>query len=123
MSVYPYWDKDAGLEQDLEGTLRDFTANLVRLSKKYGCETMVVETGTEAAKPQEGKQVMQAIIDAALNKTQGHCHGVFYWAPELEGHRGCRPPGSKVGWPKAMSTKSREEGAMCTWRGGDVAVI
>lgn len=22
-----------------------------------------------------------------------------------------------------MSTKSREEGAMCTWRGGDVAVI
>lgn len=85
VSVYPYWDKDAGLEQDLEGTLRDFTANLVRLSKKYGCETMVVETGTEAAKPQEGKQVMQAIIDAALNKTQGHCHGVFYWAPELEG--------------------------------------
>lgn len=85
VSVYPYWDKDAGLEQDLEGTLRDFPANLLRLSKKYGCETMVVETGTQAAKPLEGKAVMHAIIDAALNRTQGHCHGVFYWAPEAEG--------------------------------------
>jgi arabinogalactan endo-1,4-beta-galactosidase len=28
---------------------------------------------------------MAAIIDASRNKTNGHCKGVFYWAPELEG--------------------------------------
>ncbi len=28
---------------------------------------------------------MAAVIDAARNDCDGHCHGVFYWAPELEG--------------------------------------
>ena len=47
---------------------------------------MVVETGAEAKKPAEGKQIIAAIINAAKNKTNGHCKGVFYWAPELERH-------------------------------------
>ena len=47
---------------------------------------MVVETGTEVKKPDEGKQIMVAVIEASKNKTNGHCKGVFYWAPELEGH-------------------------------------
>ncbi|MCI7584274.1 MAG: hypothetical protein MSS95_00215 [Bacteroidales bacterium] len=46
---------------------------------------MVVETGVEAKKPVEGKVIMKEIINAARNNTYGHCHGVFYWAPELEG--------------------------------------
>lgn len=46
---------------------------------------MVVETGVEAKKPVEGKVIMKEIINAARNNTDGHCHGVFYWAPELEG--------------------------------------
>jgi arabinogalactan endo-1,4-beta-galactosidase len=28
---------------------------------------------------------MEAVISAAKNNCDGHCHGVFYWAPELEG--------------------------------------
>ena len=47
---------------------------------------MVVETGVEAKKPVEGKVIMKEIINVARNNTDGHCHGVFYWAPELEVH-------------------------------------
>ena len=86
VSVYPYWDIDSKLETTWQGTVKDFAANLIRVSKKYGVETMVVETGVESKKPVEGKEIMKAIIDAARNKTEGHCHGVFYWAPEAEGH-------------------------------------
>ena len=28
---------------------------------------------------------MKDIIMAARQQCDGHCHGVFYWAPELEG--------------------------------------
>ena len=85
VSVYPYWDKEAGLEKDAEGTLRDFTANIRRMYEKYGTESMVVETGVDARTPEESKIVMADILDAALNRCDGHCKGVFYWAPELEG--------------------------------------
>ena len=86
LSVYPYWDIEAKLETDWQGTVRDFTENIKYLSKKYATECMVVETGVEAKKPKEGKTIMKAIINAARNNCDGHCHGVFYWAPELEGH-------------------------------------
>ncbi len=85
LSVYPYWDKEAGIEQDWKGTVKSFTANIKHLVQKYNTETMVVETGVEARKAEEGKVILKAIIDAARNQTDGHCHGVFYWAPELEG--------------------------------------
>ena len=86
LSVYPYWDQDAGLETDDEGTLRDCIANINSLYDRYGTELMIVETGYEVARPQEGKQFMRRLIDAVRPQTGGHCHGVFYWAPELEGH-------------------------------------
>ena len=85
LSVYPYWDIEAKLETDWQGTVRDFTENIRYLSRKYSTECMVVETGVEAKKPKEGKTIMKAIINAARNDCDGHCHGVFYWAPELEG--------------------------------------
>ena len=85
ISVYPYWDQQAGLETDAEGTIRDFAANVRRMYDKYGTESMIVEVGVEAKKPVEGKKTMEAIIHAALNDCGGHCQGVFYWAPELEG--------------------------------------
>ncbi len=85
MSVYPYWDIDAKLTTDWKETVKLFAENIIALNEKYGCETMVVETGTQVTKPKEGKEIMAAIIDAAKNNTNGHCHGVFYWAPELEG--------------------------------------
>ena len=85
LSVYPYWDQEAGLEKDAQGTIRDFASNIKRMYEKYGTESMVVETGVESKKPVEGKAVMKAILNAARNDCGGHCHGVFYWAPELEG--------------------------------------
>ena len=86
ISVYPYWDKEAKLEQDTEGTIRDFVANVKHLYEKYGVNSMIVETGTESKKPIEGKKIMSDIINAALRQCDGHCLGVFYWAPELEDH-------------------------------------
>ena len=85
LSVYPYWDVVAKLESDWKGSVRDFTANIKHLYEKYGKETMVVETGTESKQPKEGYIIMKAVINAAKNDCGGHCHGVFYWAPELEG--------------------------------------
>lgn len=85
VSVYPYWDMKSNLVTDYKGTINSFTANIKRISKKYGVETMIVETGVEAAHPNEGKAILKAIIEAAMNQCDGHCHGVFYWAPEAEG--------------------------------------
>jgi len=86
MSVYPYWDKEAHITNSAQETVERFCANIRQLAKEYNCELMVVETGTEVAKPEEGKTIMKSIIEAALQNTDGHCKGVFYWAPELEGH-------------------------------------
>lgn len=85
LSVYPYWDILAKLETDWQGTVRDFTRNIKHLYERYGTASMLVETGVEANKPVEGKKIMEAIIHAAQNDCDGHCYGVFYWAPELEG--------------------------------------
>ena len=85
LSVYPYWDIKAGLETDWHGTVRDFTANIKHIYEKYGTGSMVVETGVEVSKPDEGKRILSAIIRAARNDSDGHCRGVYYWAPELEG--------------------------------------
>ena len=86
MSVYPYWDKEAHITQSAQETVERFTANIRQLAEEYQCDIMVVETGTEVSKPDEGKIIMQSIIEGAAFNTDGHCKGVFYWAPELEGH-------------------------------------
>lgn len=86
MSVYPYWDMKAGLTASWQETVEKFTTNANRLWQKYHKPLMVVETGTEAKKPVEGKQIIAAIIEAASHQTDGHCLGVFYWAPEAEHH-------------------------------------
>lgn len=86
LSVYPYWDVKAGLTATWQETVEKATANINRLWTKYRKPLMIVETGAESKKPQEGKQIIAAIIHAAKHQTQGHCKGVFYWAPELEHH-------------------------------------
>lgn len=85
LSVYPYWDHKAGTTETDQETLDKFSANIVYLAKKYGKDVIVVETGVEAARPAEGKKLLADIIHYAKDKTEGHCHGVFYWAPEAEG--------------------------------------
>ncbi len=86
LSVYPYWDMRAKLTKSWQETVSGFTANINHLVKKYGTPTMVVETGVEAKKAVEQKPIMDAIIHAARYECNGDCYGVFYWAPELEGH-------------------------------------
>ena len=86
LSVYPYWDLKSGLTQSWQESVEKATQNINRLWRKYRKPMMIVETGAEARKPVEGKQIVSAIINAARNQTHGHCQGVFYWAPELEHH-------------------------------------
>ena len=84
MSVYPYWDIDSHLTQSEDETLEKVVANIKRLYHKYGTELMIVETGVEVRRPKEGKAFIKRLLHAAKNDTDGHCKGVFYWAPELE---------------------------------------
>ena len=86
LSVYPFWDIKAGLTKTWQESVQKATQNINRMWKKYRKPMMVVETGAEVKNPQEGKQIIAAIIAAAKNDTDGHCGGVFYWAPELEHH-------------------------------------
>jgi len=84
LSVYPYWDMKGKHTQSWQETVEKATANINRLWNKYHKPMMVVETGAEAKKPVEGKQIIAAVIDMARNQTGGHCLGVFYWAPEAD---------------------------------------
>lgn len=86
LSVYPYWDIEAGLTKSEDETLQKAIANINRLQQKYGCETMIVETGVLVREPAKGKAFLKKLIAAARQETGGKCRGVFYWAPELEGH-------------------------------------
>lgn len=82
MSVYPYWAIKYDHEPDAASTLRDAIANIRKLHSRYGCDVMIVETGVDSSKPQEGLEFMNALFDAVLYDAGGACTGVFYWAPE-----------------------------------------
>ena len=86
MSVYPYWDLSAGLTKSEDETLSRVVSNIKTLHREYGKELMIVETGYEARRWNDGYRYMHRLIEAVRNQTDGHCHGVFYWAPEAEGH-------------------------------------
>ena len=86
VSVYPYWDMDAGLTKSEDETLERVIDNINTLANEYKCPVMIVETGYEARRPEAGKAFMTRLIDAARTQTGGNCLGVFYWAPEAEGH-------------------------------------
>jgi arabinogalactan endo-1,4-beta-galactosidase len=86
LSVYPYWDIEAGLTRSDQETLDKAIANICQLYQEYGKELMIVETGYNADEPEKGKKFLSDLIEASVNQTEGHCKGVFYWAPELEGH-------------------------------------
>lgn len=54
MSVYPYWAIKYDHEPDAASTLRDAIDNIRKLNAKYGCDVMIVETGVDSSKPEEG---------------------------------------------------------------------
>lgn len=91
MSLYPYWAMKAGHRSDAETTVTDCIANIKKVSEKYGCDVMIVETGMEASKPYEGYKQLSRIIRECRENTDGRCKGIFYWEPE------CKPSRYKLG--------------------------
>lgn len=84
VSLYPYWDQKAGLTGSDKESIAKAVSNIRRMAAKYGTDAIIVETGVFVDSPMTQKKLLADIIDAAKNRTDGHCHGVFYWAPELE---------------------------------------
>ena len=82
MSVYPYWDMKAKRVKHENETIERVVANIKSLKLQYGKDVMIVETGYESARPNEGYLFMRKLIDAT--KALPECRGIFYWAPEME---------------------------------------
>lgn len=101
MSLYPYWALNSGKVTSAEQTITDCIANIKKVSEKYDCDVMIVETGMECADDNgklasaavlaEGKAMMTRIMTECRDNTDGRCKGVFYWEPE------CRPSQYRLG--------------------------
>lgn len=99
MSVYPYWSKR---DQNAPEAVTDIIDNINTLADEFECPVYIVETGAEVTKPEEGYDFLSRLIKAAMNDTNGHCPGVFYWEPmahhtpehggySLGAYENCRP--------------------------------
>ena len=84
MSLYPYWAMEGHPELNADQIITDCIANIKRVSEKFGCDVMIVETGYEVDEK-------RTVIKEARHETGGHCRGVFYWEPQ------CLPGGYKLG--------------------------
>ena len=96
MSLYPYWSIEAGKEPTAQKTIVDCIRNIRKVSAKYNCDVMIVETGFEVDeknpwKMAQGREHFSELIRRARTETGGRCKGVFYWEPE------CRPSQYKLG--------------------------
>lgn len=96
MSLYPYWSIQSGKEDNAAVTINDCVKNIRKVSKKYGCDVMIVETGFEVDmenpwKMHQGRADYAELIRRMKEDTDGKCKGVFYWEPE------CRPSQYKLG--------------------------
>lgn len=85
MSVYPYWDREAGLTQTDEETLQRVVQNINTLYNKYKRPLLITETGVDLREPAKGKKFLKNLFKALRTQCGGHCNGAFYWAPEMEG--------------------------------------
>lgn len=85
MSMYPYWDMQEHLTESEDETLTRIVANIDSLYHIYGRETMITEIGYHADYADAGYDYLLRAMRTLRDSTDGHCHGVFYWAPELEG--------------------------------------
>ena len=92
MSLYPYWARRNHPELKADSIITDCIRNIHHVSKKYGCDVMIVETGYEVDERhpevmEEGRRLLTRVIREARNETDGH----FYWEPQ------CLPGGYKLG--------------------------
>lgn len=96
MSLYPYWAVESRHEPSVRMTVIDCLKNIRRITKKYDCDVMIVETGLEVdeSRPwlmEQGREQLSELIRRCRMETDGRCRGVFYWEPE------CRPSQYKLG--------------------------
>ena len=96
MSLYPYWARRSHPELEADQVISDCISNIRRVSEKFGCDVMIVETGFEVNEQQpelmeEGRRQLARIIHEAQTNTDGHCRGIFYWEPQT------LPGGYKLG--------------------------
>jgi len=85
MSLYPYWSIQGGKVKTEDELLDKAVKNIRDLKKKFGTDIMVVEIGTEANRPTEGKAFMDKALKRLYTETDRACKGVWYWAPEADG--------------------------------------
>lgn len=101
MSIYPYWTMLEHEDYTAEKTIADCIVNVKKVSDRYNCDVMIVETGMECADDQgklvsatvlaQGKMLMSRLLKECLENTNRRCKGVFYWEPE------CRPSQYQLG--------------------------
>ena len=96
MSLYPYWALDGGFRTDEDQVITDCIENIKHVSEKFGCDVMIVETGypvdeNDPERMERSRSQLARTIREAINNTDGHCKGVFYWEPE------CKPSQYKLG--------------------------
>ena len=87
MSIYPYWAKRSHPDMASDQVISDCMSNICRVSKKYGCPVMIVETGFEVDMDhpevmEEGRRQLARLFSEARHHTDGHCRGIFYWEPQ-----------------------------------------
>ncbi|MBQ8673983.1 MAG: glycosyl hydrolase 53 family protein [Bacteroides sp.] len=101
MSIYPYWTMQSNSTYTPEKTITDCIANVKKVSSRYNCDVMIVETGMECGDDKgnlasttvlnSGKQQLALLLKQCKENTNGRCKGVFYWEPE------CRPGPYRLG--------------------------
>ena len=97
MSLYPYW-AEMYHNQTAEQTISGCMANIKRVSAKYGCDVLIVETGMLCA-DEQGKLASASVLEEGYQQLvriikeskEIGCKGVFYWEPE------CKPGQYKLG--------------------------
>lgn len=97
LSLYPFYNKPLSASE----TVAKGIDNIKKLSEKYDCDVMIVETGMECADDNgklaayetliNGKETLSLLLNECLNNTNGRCKGVFYWEPQ------CRPSKYRLG--------------------------
>ena len=97
MSLYPYWTESYH-GKTAEQTISGCMANIKRVSAKYDCDVMIVETGMLCA-DEQGKLASSSVLEEGYKQLariikeskEAGCKGVFYWEPE------CKPSQYKLG--------------------------
>lgn len=79
MSVYPYWSK---IDQTDSTAVDMIIDNINYLAQRYECPVLITEVGVHIDEPEQGRDFLLRLMDAAMTRTGGNCPAIFYWAPE-----------------------------------------